>query len=284
MTSLRPSQAGQHLGEIWMNRHLEALYTLRVFNTQPELERALISNLADLSPAELTSVLSQSEAMLGASSCQMLLERLKPEILEPPPTDRWPTIMHWLAGCPKTDAVRGLKTGLLRLVRSHGTALLGLFRTPGIDVSDPLQSPGIEVSETRQRLSRLSDVLKPFISPEELSSIVAAAEPAERLSQDARPAESQDVRPAKRLSRGQVVAAMRTARARVQECFDKYRVPGMAHVTLTIGADGQVKAAEIHGIFAGTASGACVQAAVRATTFPRFEGPPRTFDYPFILR
>jgi hypothetical protein len=40
----------------------------------------------------------------------------------------------------------------------------------------------------------------------------------------------------------------------------------------------------VKGIFAGTPTGACIQAAVRSATFSRFRGSPVTFDYPFILR
>jgi predicted Zn finger-like uncharacterized protein len=86
------------------------------------------------------------------------------------------------------------------------------------------------------------------------------------------------------LGRGEIVNGMKSVKGRVQGCFDKYRVPGMANVTLTVARSGAVSGAKVKGIFAGTPTGACIQAAVRSATFSRFRGSPVTFDYPFILR
>lgn len=86
------------------------------------------------------------------------------------------------------------------------------------------------------------------------------------------------------LGRSEIQAGMRNIKGKVQGCYDKYKVPGMANVQVTIGNNGRVSASKIKGIFAGTPTGACVQAAAKSATFPRFKGAPITIDYPFILR
>jgi hypothetical protein len=86
------------------------------------------------------------------------------------------------------------------------------------------------------------------------------------------------------LSRAEIQGGMRKIKDRVQGCYDKFRVPGTAFVQVTISPSGTISAAKVKGMFAGTPTGACLQAAARAATFPRFRGQPITIDYPFILR
>jgi hypothetical protein len=77
---------------------------------------------------------------------------------------------------------------------------------------------------------------------------------------------------------------MRRIKGRVQGCYDKFRVPGTAFVSVTISPSGRISSARVKGIFAGTPTGACLQAAARAASFPRFKGSAINIDYPFILR
>lgn len=49
------------------------------------------------------------------------------------------------------------------------------------------------------------------------------------------------------------------------------------------GSDGSVKSARVTGEFAGTAVGACAEAAAREARFPRFRRPTFTFQFPFMV-
>ena len=86
------------------------------------------------------------------------------------------------------------------------------------------------------------------------------------------------------LSRSQIQAGMRRIKGRVQNCYDRFKVPGQANVKVKIGNTGRVVSSVVKGIFAGTPTGACVLAAVRSARFPRFSGSPISITYPFVLR
>ena len=53
---------------------------------------------------------------------------------------------------------------------------------------------------------------------------------------------------------------------------------------MTISRNGSVKHADVSGTLSGTPTGLCVQDAVKAATFPAFDGPPMAINYPFMLR
>jgi hypothetical protein len=73
-------------------------------------------------------------------------------------------------------------------------------------------------------------------------------------------------------------------KGRVASCYDQFKVPGMANVSVTIGKTGRVSNASVSGAFAGTPTGECVTKAVRGASFPPFKGAAQTINYPFILR
>ena len=77
---------------------------------------------------------------------------------------------------------------------------------------------------------------------------------------------------------------MRPVNARVQECHEHFKVPGMVMVIVTIAPSGHVSSATVIERFAGTATGQCVANMVREATFAPFTGPPVTLTYPFVLR
>lgn len=77
---------------------------------------------------------------------------------------------------------------------------------------------------------------------------------------------------------------MEALREPVHECYEKHRAPGHAQVTVRIEADGSVSSAEVTGEFAGTPSGRCVEAVVRAARFPSFKEGPIVIQYPLLLR
>ncbi len=86
------------------------------------------------------------------------------------------------------------------------------------------------------------------------------------------------------LSRNDIQKGMRSIKGKVQGCYDRYKVPGLASVQITIGRAGRVTSTKVKGVFAGTPTGACVQKAARSARFPKFKGTPITITYPFILR
>lgn len=86
------------------------------------------------------------------------------------------------------------------------------------------------------------------------------------------------------LSRAQIVSGMRSVMTRVQACYDRYKVPGLAEVRLKIENNGRVKSALVKGLFAGTPTGSCVQSAVMAARFPEFQTSSMSITYPFMLR
>lgn len=77
---------------------------------------------------------------------------------------------------------------------------------------------------------------------------------------------------------------MRRVKAAVHACYQRYRVPGLASVQVRIRRDGSVGRAELHGLFASTPTGACVEDALAAARFPSFSGAPITITYPYALR
>ena len=86
------------------------------------------------------------------------------------------------------------------------------------------------------------------------------------------------------LSREQIQSSMRRIKPRIQSCFDRFKVPGLASVKITISRSGQVSTSRVKGVFAGTPTGGCVQSAARSATFPKFKGSSIGITYPFILR
>lgn len=76
---------------------------------------------------------------------------------------------------------------------------------------------------------------------------------------------------------------MRAVQGRVQGCFQRHGMRGVAKVRVTIAPSGQVTSARVQGAFTNTPSGACVEAAVRTARFPS-SGAPMRINYPFVLR
>lgn len=86
------------------------------------------------------------------------------------------------------------------------------------------------------------------------------------------------------LNKSQIQGGMRSTKTKVQACFDRFKVPGLARVSITIGRKGRVTSAKVKGVFAGTPTGDCVKKATRGARFPKFKGSPITITYPFLLR
>jgi len=83
------------------------------------------------------------------------------------------------------------------------------------------------------------------------------------------------------ISKNALVAGLNAVRPKVQVCYDRYRVPGLAMVNVVIAKSGRVSRAQVRGKFAGTPSGACVEQAVKTAVFPPSDG--FSTPYPFQL-
>ncbi len=84
------------------------------------------------------------------------------------------------------------------------------------------------------------------------------------------------------LAKSAVVAGMNSVKGKVSDCYNQFKVPGMAMVNVVIGKNGHVSSATVSGKFAGTPTGSCVEKAVKSASFPPSDG--FTTPYPFQLK
>jgi len=108
------------------------------------------------------------------------------------------------------------------------------------------------------------------LSTREPSKQAVHASSADKPELDQPPLSSDDIQ------RG-MTAVAGTAKA----CFAGTQ--GTATVQLTVAPSGRVQKATVTGVFAGTSTGACVEQAVRAATFPPFDGEPQNFAYDYLI-
>jgi hypothetical protein len=81
-----------------------------------------------------------------------------------------------------------------------------------------------------------------------------------------------------------VVRGMNAVKPQVARCYDVEGIAGMAMVYVVIAPGGEVSSARVvNERFAGTATGACVEQAVRGARFPASDGGLAT-PYPFEVR
>ncbi len=85
------------------------------------------------------------------------------------------------------------------------------------------------------------------------------------------------------LDRGDVADAMATISDRARACQETEGAVGSVNIKFTVDPSGRVSKASATGKFAGTATGACVAAAVKSAKFPAWNGGPMSFSYPFLL-
>lgn len=82
------------------------------------------------------------------------------------------------------------------------------------------------------------------------------------------------------LARGAVVTGMNAVKPKVQDCYNQFKVPGMATFNFTIDKKGKVSVATVTGKFAGTPTGACVEKAIKTATFPPSDGLQAAYAFP----
>jgi len=88
--------------------------------------------------------------------------------------------------------------------------------------------------------------------------------------------------PLGRLPRSEIIAGLDAVKPLIHACYEMYRVSGTAMVNVRGALDGSVRAANVKGRFAGTPTGACVEAAVKTARFPASLG--FALSYPLQLR
>ena len=84
------------------------------------------------------------------------------------------------------------------------------------------------------------------------------------------------------LAKNAVVAGMNAVKPKINDCYNQFKVPGMAMVNVVILKSGKVGSATVTGKFAGTPTGSCVEKAVKGASFPPSDG--LSTPYPFQLR
>jgi predicted Zn finger-like uncharacterized protein len=82
------------------------------------------------------------------------------------------------------------------------------------------------------------------------------------------------------LARGAVVTGMNAIKPKVQDCYNQFKVPGMATFNFTIAKNGKVSSSTVTGKFAGTPTGACVEKAIKTATFPPSDGLSASYAFP----
>jgi hypothetical protein len=85
----------------------------------------------------------------------------------------------------------------------------------------------------------------------------------------------------KALSGDDFKRAMSNVAARAQACYKGTQ--GTAQIKMVIAPSGQVSKVAVTGQFAGKPEGQCVTNAVKAATFPPWDGGPQTFAYSYLL-
>lgn len=174
----------------------------------------------------------------------------------------------------QTEAKDTPKTSSKRKARRSGKRRSGKKRTGRKRTSSPAPAPARPTPTRRKKGDALDDLLDSAITGKR-------KKPARKEKRKPKSAASNLP---ESLTRSQIQAGMHGVKGRVQGCYDRYKVPGMASAKVTIGRNGRVASARIKGKLAGTPTGACVKSAVRSARFPRFKGSPMSITYPFILR
>jgi hypothetical protein len=141
-----------------------------------------------------------------------------------------------------------------------------------------LAAPAAEPEKPKAAKGSLDDLLEGALKPRNRPRVDDDNGP--RRSSSA--ASSPDAPSAGPLSKAAVVAGMNGVKGKVGDCYNQFKVPGMAMVNVNIGKSGKVSSATVTGKFEGTPTGACVEKAVKTASFPPSDG--LTTPYPFNLR
>jgi predicted Zn finger-like uncharacterized protein len=125
---------------------------------------------------------------------------------------------------------------------------------------------------------------KPAAPEDEITRLIKGA-----TSSSSRPAptaarpepEARPEKAAASLGSEDIVKGMNGIMPKTRECFNQYKVPGLAMVNVTVDPRGKVSAANVGGKFAGTPTGGCIESAVKSAKFPPSAG--LNFKWPVNL-
>jgi hypothetical protein len=86
------------------------------------------------------------------------------------------------------------------------------------------------------------------------------------------------------LQSGDIAKAMTAIKPKIQSCYDQHKVPGIVTVRMKLARGGAVAEAAATGTLAGTASGACVEAAARSAGFPAVDAQELSYSFSLQAR
>jgi predicted Zn finger-like uncharacterized protein len=168
-------------------------------------------------------------------------------------------------------AGRGGKKGGKAGKGSKGTEVASATATS----APPAPSTAPTKAEPAAKRDRLDDLLDGALGTKPKATARASEDDAPRAK--AAPAPSS----APPLDKSDIVKGMMGIQPKVKDCFNQFKVPGTAMMTVHLEGSGRVKAANVAGKFAGTPTGICLESAAKSAKFPATSTP--TFQYPLLL-
>jgi predicted Zn finger-like uncharacterized protein len=182
---------------------------------------------------------------------------------------------------PAKPAAAPDKAPVAHASKGPRSAGAGRPRPAGKSADEPINS----------RLAGFGSAPAPKAAPEparkkdDIEALLEAAagprkSPAARREEEAEPARGGEKLPP--LGREEIVKGMNGVLPKARDCFQQFKVPGVANAKITVDQRGRVTAVGVSGKFAGTPSGNCVEGAIKSARFAPSAG--LTFDYPVPLR
>jgi predicted Zn finger-like uncharacterized protein len=157
--------------------------------------------------------------------------------------------------------------------RGKGGSGSGAGKEKKVAAADDKKGSDAEAAEKKPAKGSIDEMLLGAVSNKKSGSSKSADDDPSRKA-----AESS----AGPLAKNAVVAGMNGVKPKINDCYNQFKVPGMAMVNVVILKSGKVGSATVTGKFAGTPTGSCVEKAVKGASFPPSDG--LTTPYPFNLK
>ena len=251
-----------------------AVMAYKILTTKPVTEIVQVAVPAPAPPPTAVAVAPKAPATAPAAPS------IPDENL--PPREGAPGTEAKAAGDGAKHEKGGGKTG--KAGKGGGkTVKGGAAAEGGTKAAAPAAAPAPEPEKKGPAKGSLDDLLENALQGKKTRRPAAASSssdddaPAPRKAAAAPAAES-----AGPLSSRAIVAGMNSVKPKVNECYNQFKVPGVAMVNVVIAKSGKVTSATVSGKFAGTPTGGCVEKAVKSASFPPSDG--LTTPYPFQLR
>jgi len=178
-------------------------------------------------------------------------------------------------GKSEKPVATGTRRGLGKGTREKKVASGETEKRPGGGSAGAAPVAAVEPTEKKPTKGSLDDLLESALNGKQKAQKPRVSE------EDRRPAPAEPVSGGP-LSKAAVVGGMNGVKPKISECYNQFKVPGMAMVNVIIGKNGKVSSATVTGKFAGTPTGSCVERAVKTAAFPPSDG--LTTPYPFTLK